>query len=168
MTHPLDLTYNAGQVRRYHTNAHLAGIGQPVNAHSWNMLAMLYYLHPSPGASLVRAITLHDLDELMGGDLSYPFKKAHPEHAKQHADLSRKLADDAGMPAMPDLNKWDHDWLDFLDRLECWMHVRLHRPELLNTAEWTAMGKMLMGKAVHLGCYEKIGEDILPSWLGLT
>lgn len=132
----LRITYRAGQVRRYHARPEIAMISQTVADHSWGMLALLYKLNPTPSPNLIKAITLHDADEIIGGDIPYPFKAVEPEFAAEHDRKAKKMAKLAGIPKPPRLTKDEELWMKMLDRLESHLLVTLYRPDLLSRPEF--------------------------------
>lgn len=132
----LRITFRAGQVRRYHALPEIATLGQTVADHSWGMLALLYKLNPTPSPNLVKAIAMHDGDEIVGGDMSYTFKLAEPELAAEHDRKAKKMAKLAGIPQPPRLTEEEELWLKLLDRLESHLLVMLYRPDLLSRPEF--------------------------------
>lgn len=65
----------AGQVARYHTWPHTRQ--QSVGEHSWQIARILMAIAPFK-THLVRYAILHDVGELVTGDLPYPIKKDNP------------------------------------------------------------------------------------------
>lgn len=133
----MTLLYEAGQVNRYHTNPVMARTPQTNADHSWGVVAILIdLLEGNVSRNLLLAAILHDADEILGGDLPYPVKKANPEFAKDHAELTQRMAADHGFPPVPELTEEEAKWLHFADRLECQLRARLYEPALADSAPW--------------------------------
>ena len=58
-----------GKIQRFHIVPSV-GPTYTVGQHSFNMLVLLFELHPSPSMTLVKAVTHHDLSERYVGDIS--------------------------------------------------------------------------------------------------
>lgn len=155
----LTTIHETGQVIRYHANPKFNRLTQTNGDHTWGVVAIIFALHPDPSLNLIKAAHFHDAGELFAGDLSYPFKKAHPDIAELHAERERELAVEAGIPGMElPLESVDYLWLELADRLESFMFARLFRPE--EAAEWLNLSQThrILELAIFLECQTPIKE----------
>ena len=77
----LTALYNAGAVRRWHTNPHMAHVVDTIDGHSGRVAKMILLLHPAPSMALIRAALTHDDGEYAVGDIPGPAKSALPTEA---------------------------------------------------------------------------------------
>ena len=106
-----------GQVRRAHTTPH---IGHYDNAqHSFNMLLLLYELHPDPSLELSKAIAYHDLAERYMGDIPAPALLEYPEIRDGIKQVEKEVAALMGLEIQ--ISDDDKRWLASLDKLEHWL-----------------------------------------------
>ncbi|MEY4863793.1 MAG: hypothetical protein RLZ51_1888 [Pseudomonadota bacterium] len=125
----------AHRVQRYHTNPHLARVGQTNADHAHGVASIIAMLHPEPSAALLRAALWHDAGERWAGDLPSPFKEEFPDVARQHRFAEQRLALRAA-PLEPMLTPDEESWLKMADGLEALFFAALHRPNLLERADW--------------------------------
>jgi 5'-deoxynucleotidase len=64
---------DAGGVVRWHT--HGRSLSQSVAEHSWGVAAIVLLLKPDASAALLRAAILHDVHEVVLGDIPSPLKR---------------------------------------------------------------------------------------------
>jgi 5'-deoxynucleotidase len=129
--------YLAGNVRRYHSNADMARLGQTNADHQGRCVQLLLALHPKPSVALIWAVAYHDLGERWVGDLPGPFKQAHPELAAQHAEVEADYAGLAmGLRVLDDLSREDLRWLKLVDRLEAYAFMMTHAPQERHGGGW--------------------------------
>lgn len=119
----LRLQREGGQVQRCHTTPHH---GSYDNAqHTFNMLLLLFELHPDPSYPLIYSITYHDLPERIVGDAPATLARQRPE---VKAAINR-LSDDVQekIAACFPLTEDERHWLKALDDLEylLWVHDQL-------------------------------------------
>lgn len=67
--------YESGAVRRYHTKR--VHQSQTVADHAWGVAMLITLLHPEPSANLLKAALLHDVAEVITGDVPYTAKEAY-------------------------------------------------------------------------------------------
>lgn len=105
----------ASYVERVHTRPKLGSYNN--GQHTYNMLAMLLILDPSPSLPLIKHIAFHDTGERTMGDVPYSAKKRHEifgegyEHA-EGLELERRGFD------LPRLNREEERWFKALDLVE--------------------------------------------------
>ena len=111
--------YLSGAVTRFHTMRTLHR--QTVAEHAWGVAAVLLWLHAPhlPSAALLRAALLHDLPEVVTGDVPAPAKwdnaalSAALDMAEQAFHEAHGTAD-----VMSALTLEEHDLLKFADMAE--------------------------------------------------
>ncbi|MFK7942088.1 MAG: YfbR-like 5'-deoxynucleotidase [Paracoccaceae bacterium] len=153
--------YAGGGVLRYHTNPVIAKLGQCNAAHQWGCAAMILALHPDPSRNLIAEAILHDAGELDCGDMSGPYKRGNPEFAQMMADAEERARQRIGAPAF-DLTDEEHEWLNFVDKMECVLHIRLYLPHLIHSDRaWHDLADRCLECASGLGCWSKGLEEAL-------
>lgn len=105
-------------VERVHTAPHHGSY--PNGQHSFNIIMMLFILHPNPTVKLLRAAATHDLAERWSGDVPGSIlaidEALRREVKRVEEDYSRRWGFH-----VPDLDKDEEAWLKSLDRLELWL-----------------------------------------------
>lgn len=145
----------AHRVQRYHTNPHLAAIGQTNADHAHGVASIIAALNPNASAELLRAALWHDAGERWAGDLPQPFKAEFPDIARQHRWAEDRLALRA-TPVKPMLSPEEENWLKLADGLEAILFAAMHRPGLLSRDDWRGFAEAMMDRAVALGVGEKV------------
>lgn len=146
--------FNTGRVSRYHCNPPLAHLHQSNADHQWGVVAILFALHPNPTLALIHEGAFHDAGELGSGDLAYPVKQRHPEHAAAHEVVEARARLEAGVPAF-ELTDEDRAWLKLADRLEAYLYMKLHGQQ----GQWNE-GHIaaVLELAEKLGCRPEVEE----------
>lgn len=145
----------AHRVQRYHSNPHLARIGQTNADHAHGVASIVAILHPEASATLLRAALWHDAGERWAGDLPQPFKVEWPDIARQHRFAEGKLAL-RSRPPLPALTPDEELWLKLADSLEAVLFCGLHRPQLLRRQDWDGFVLSMLGRAAELGVYDQV------------
>lgn len=70
-------TMIAGYVQRYHTWP--SNIQQNIDAHTWQVLRILFMVFGDPPIEVVKHVMFHDCGELKTGDAPYPIKRQNPD-----------------------------------------------------------------------------------------
>ena len=91
----LPALYNAGAVRRWHTNPHMAHVVDTIDGHSGRVAKLILLLHPAPSMALIRAALTHDDGEHATGDVPYPAKAAMPPAVRAALDAIETAAREA-------------------------------------------------------------------------
>lgn len=152
-------TWLAHRVRRYHSNAALAHLGQTNADHAHGVTSIILALHPAPSKNLMRAALWHDVGEASCGDLPSPFKKAYPQVAYMHARAEKFEAGKiAGAHA--DLEPAEGEWLKMADGLEAVLFTAFYRPGLLDRQDWVEHVQDVLERADRLGVEGKVEEAI--------
>lgn len=160
--------FDAGRVRRWHTNPDLSWTEDYLDGHQGRVARLLLYLHPRPRVALLRAALTHDDGEWAVGDLAQPFKARLRREAPAMLDyvelIEADAADDlwAGAAALPgdpaDARFEDADWLKFCDRLDAWMWAARWAPQAVREhPDWIADRIWLFQTAGALGIADRIG-----------
>lgn len=137
-----------GHTERMHGVPHLLGCS--VAKHSWNMITLLYVLHPSPSRFLVLAAAFHDVAERWSGDTPAPAKKwMNPQLGVELEKVESAV--DKALGINFELGIEDKKWLDAVDRLELLMYC----------ADDMATGNMHVFNTYN-NCLKLLTEDWVP------
>jgi 5'-deoxynucleotidase YfbR-like HD superfamily hydrolase len=117
--------YLSGEVRRYHQYAALARLSQTNADHQGRCVQLLLALYPAASVALLRAAAVHDVGELIVGDLGVTFKRAHPELASAHAEVEAEERDRI-TGWRQTLTVHETRWLKLIDRLEAHCFALTH------------------------------------------
>jgi hypothetical protein len=139
----------AHRVQRYHTNPHLASIGQLNSDHCHGVASIIAILYPEASADLLKAAIFHDAGERAAGDLSTTFKRANPFIAAAHAEYEDE--ERAKIAPQYDLEDFEQDWLTMADHLEAILFCAFHRPGLLDRPDWSSHVRRTLDRAQRLG-----------------
>lgn len=80
-----------GSVKRFHTWPTIGD--QTVAAHTWGVLALIFFFDPAPSAILLKRAVYHDLAEYDCGDVPSSAKWASPD-LKEVMDATEKVIND--------------------------------------------------------------------------
>jgi len=139
----LERVYKSGGVRRWHSNPELADSNQTLAQHQWGVAVIILAEHPNPSKELLYAALLHDVGELVVGDLPAPFKKANPKIAAAHKVAEQKAMERMGVEY--DLTPKETAWLKWADRKEAYMWMIAHNHALHLRPDWQDAAIWLMG-----------------------
>lgn len=109
--------YNAGAVRRYHTQNLLKD--QDLAAHSWGVALVIREIMPG-NLHLVEAALTHDLAESVTGDIPYTGKKKYPKLKQTSLEAEREFAMVNGTPLQ--LTPVEQKCLAWADMFECYLY----------------------------------------------
>ena len=144
--------YNSSFTQRWHTHPRLARMGQTLGHHQWGCAALLSQLHPAPSSALLLAALFHDVGESETGDTPYNAKRKHGDlFGAVEKEAQERISGHAFV-----LSDEDQLWLKLVDRLESWMFVALHAPDLLQTADLQSCRDHIMAMARALGVAEQV------------
>lgn len=111
--------YASGKVRRWHIHPSLS---QTQADHSWGVAMVIMMLHPCPSADLLKEALMHDMHEIVTGDV--------PSHCKDDGYRSieechrNHFRERNGMPVV-NLTEDDVAWLKLADVLEAQLFLKL-------------------------------------------
>lgn len=149
--------WHATFVRRWHAGTaapYLAHTGDTIGWHGARMAVLARYLWPRCSAELVFACVAHDLGEYLTGDLPQSFKLMMGDVAEELADAEAQVQADMGMGAT--LHPGEKDRLRFLDRLDAYLWMQHHAPQLASRQEWRDARKWLVEQAEAHGIAGKM------------
>lgn len=149
----------AHRTQRFHSNPHLAHIGQTNAEHCHGVASIIALLHPEASANLLRAALWHDAGERWAGDLPSPFKEDFPDIARQHRWAEQRLALRAA-PLEPMLSPNEEAWLKLADALEAVLFCAFHRAGLLERADWIKHMDDVLDRADGLGVRKAVEAAI--------
>lgn len=113
--------YNAGAVRRWHTNPHMAHVVDTIDGHSGRVAKLILLLHPAPSMALIRAALTHDDGEHATGDVPYPAKQRFAPEFRAALDAMETAAREAIWGPDPVLTDAEALWLRYADRLDAYI-----------------------------------------------
>lgn len=113
--------YNAGAVRRWHTNPHMAHVVDTIGSHSGRVAKLILMLHPAPSMALIRAALTHDDGEYATGDISGHAKAALLPAVREALDAIEQHAREAIWGPDPVLTDNEALWLRYADRVDAYM-----------------------------------------------
>lgn len=146
--------YEAGAVRRWHTNPAMAHVHDTVEAHSGRVARWLARWHPAPSAALLRAALAHDDGEHSTGDIPTTAKTLMPIKVRAWLDEKEAKARAevwAGTDPLDGLSESDTDWLHLADRVDAYHMVRQHAPAELEAPEWQNAAQWAREECIYLG-----------------
>lgn len=146
----LNTIFNAGRVRRWHSNAEMSWTEDYNDAHQGRVARLLLALHPKPSQMLIAAALTHDDGESFTGDMSFDAKKSNPQ-----LRTMLKQAEDAAICVIWGLEETPHfrlsddekEWLEFADRLDSYMWTMHKLPRSLNHTGWARQREELLAFA---------------------
>jgi len=127
--------HRSGYVRRYHSNADLAHLGDTDAHHHGQVVQIIFQLEPRPSLDLLYEGAHHDCGELDNGDMSALAKRDDPVMARMIAAREESRRFEMGCRVRK-LGPRDGRLLMLADGLQSWMHVRHFAPHLLAGDGW--------------------------------
>lgn len=148
--------FEAGRLRRWHTNAHLSHTNDTLDGHSARVARIILALHPDPSFDLIRMALIHDDGESFVGDMPAPIKpKLHPQFERMETDAREDI-----WGPDPLLDRDEQAWLKLADKLDAYQWARHHAPHLIERGEWAAARDALLIMANDLGCRDAVWEVV--------
>lgn len=161
MSLDLQRIFDAGRVRRWHSNPDMSWCEDYNDAHQGRVARIILALHPKPRPLLIAAALTHDDGELVAGDIGFDAKAANPG-LRQMAQI---LEDSAtcemwglpkGQTPYQMLNDEDRAWVKFADQLDSYMWMMHKQPRLQFRNDWDAQKKRLHEFAIQHQIWHKI------------
>jgi hypothetical protein len=151
---PLHHAWRVGLSERWHTNPDMAHIPDSLHRHQGATALIALMLWPTAHA-VHRAAIMHDLGEGAVADVSGQTKRQNPDLA---AILGRLEADARKAMGLPDvsLSDWDRLCLDLADKLEAYLWVHHHKPQLLDRPDWQEARKAIGNLAWKTGAQAEV------------
>ena len=150
----------SSRVLRWHTHSdpRLRNSGDDTQGHQARCAQLLFRLHQRPSRRLIYAVLHHDVGESMVGDLPFTTAQTWPALCAAHAEAEVDVL--ATMGVAFTLTAKDKDWLEFVDRLDSYLWVKVHAPDLLKTPGWQQARAKLEASTTALGTYT---DDMLSA-----
>ena len=155
----LKMLFNAGRVRRWHSNPDMSWTDDYNDAHQGRVARLILFLNPKPSVFLLAEALTHDDGELRAGDMTRDTKNANPELRAMVRQVEKKgrfeiwgNIDDINERLTPTEIKW----LELCDKLDahCWM---LHKnPSLRKLSDWVKERSKILLIAEELGCEDSV------------
>lgn len=137
-------------VNRWHSNRshRLRNSGDTNDAHAARCLRLLVMFFPSVSANAMQAVLFHDVGERVVGDVSYLVKRGNAEVAGALQDLEDSELERFDQVHL--LSNTTFMQLDFVDRLDSYLWVKVHDPDLLQKDEWRFVYEHILSLAETL------------------
>ena len=151
--------FNAGRVRRWHSNPDMSWTDDYNDAHQGRVARILLALHPEPSALLLAAALTHDDGELEAGDMNRNVKNANHELREMVRDLENQGRIKI-WGAIPEtfLSDKDKKWLHLADRIDGQMWMLHKNPNLMKRNDWIAERVAIEALADALGVLSEVKE----------
>lgn len=111
-----DFLYFAGRVKRYHSWPTTQS--QTIGEHSWQVALIYERIFGELSPPVERYIRLHDVAELVAGDIPFPVKAENPELKVEFEKVEHKALLHMGVGALPDLPDSERKRIKICDLLE--------------------------------------------------
>lgn len=150
--------FNAGRVRRWHTNPELAHTNDFLDGHQGRVARIILKLHPHASRALLVAALTHDDGEWAIGDISGPAKAALRDLEPIAWDRLQAVEDDSRAEVWGCVHTVSIDdaaWLRFADRLDAYTWAK-HHGARMDRNGWPEAWADLQRMAEDLGCIEEI------------
>ena len=142
--------WRATFVRRWHRNPDLADTNDPISGHSARVALLLLNYWPMSSVFAITHALTHDLGEAYAGDVPATIKSDHPELAKELEKVEALGAKMMGIEN-PNCTAIEVAQVNFCDKLDAYLWMRHHRPQLAGTPDWQASREWLLSEADRLG-----------------
>jgi len=149
--------WRAGRSRRWHTHADVAQTNDPLDGHHARVAKLMLALVPDVSRDALIAALTHDDGEPSVGDMSYRVKIENPQFYAELDDMERRARDKMwGFPHC--INEREQSLLNLCDRLDSWLWVSHHVPQIMSRPEWVAMREHLKTLAASLDLLGHVDE----------
>lgn len=125
----------SGECRRWHSNPDMCRCDEDLAQHQWSVAMIALRLDPGLSReALIYALT-HDVGEMTAGDLSYDFKRAHPDFAEAHRAFESDARDKL-VSGCNDLTAREETIIKAADWLSAYAVMIGHAPWLRWRDDW--------------------------------
>lgn len=135
--------WRASFTRRWHANADLCDTDDPVSGHQCRVALLMLAFEPEVSREALIAALTHDQGEMEIGDMAAPFKVSNPEVAVTINTAETWKRHEQGLPDC-DLPIYEVTLIKFCDRLDAYLWMLRHRPQLEGRVDWQDHAKHLM------------------------
>lgn len=146
--------YTSGEVRRWHSNPRMARLTQTIADHQGRCVQLALMLHPQPTVGLLRLLALHDVPEVVTGDIPSPAKRAFPGLADALRQADFDVAYTMGISDAFDVTDEDIQWAKMIDALEAIAFAAMHG--VTGSADWDDMIADMRARADRLGVLAEV------------
>jgi len=139
-----------GNVARWHAHQSYAmrKCGDNIRDHHFRCVELVcdFVIHPS--GNLMLAVAWHDQAEVILGDMPFTAKRDWPALAAAYERAEAEINDkyNVQQPA----NDYERDVIKFVDRIDAYMTVAKHDPDLLQLDDWVDAKTDLQNRAQAL------------------
>lgn len=165
MTADLQRVFNAGRVRRWHSNPDMSWCEDYNDAHQGRVARLILALHPKPRPLLIAAALTHDDGEIAAGDIGFEAKAANPGFRQMaHALEDKATCEMWGLPAgqtpCQSLTTDERAWVKFADQLDSYMWMMHKNPNLQFCDDWCAQWQRLHEFAAQHDIWNQVRQSI--------
>jgi hypothetical protein len=151
-------SWNAGFVRRFHTNIRMVDYDDRDNAHQQRVAVLLLRFWPeSTRAAIIAAIT-HDQGEYDFADFPYPVKRKFPQLRDLAHAVEEESRDSQGFAVA--ISEKEQDHINFCDSLDSYLWMLRCVPSLRNDKSWQAQLNDMFLKAREFGIHDEFFDLI--------
>ena len=156
--------WRAGRSRRWHMNADLSRTDDFLDGHGARVARIVLCLVPDARREVVIAALNHDDGEHKIGDISRPAKDALGLVEARRLEEAEAGVRAAlwGRDPIAALSAAELELLALADRLDAFLWVRAHAPEILGRSAWRADAAVLIDRAARLGFAREIAPLVRP------
>ena len=153
----------AGFVRRWHSNPFMAHVDDRLLGHSGRVALLMLGLWPdTPREALISAI-VHDLPEVVIGDVSGLAKRNHPALKVALDVVEAEAAIEMGCE--PSIDPVWGERLHLCDKLDAYLYAKHHRPDRMRLDDWPEALGIISKRAGCEGVWLEV-QDIIKHCAG--
>lgn len=151
--------WNAGLVRRWHTQPELCDTVDYDSGHQQRCTIMLLLFWPDAPRWLIIACLIHDQGECDAGDMAGPAKRKHPEIRTLLQIVESDSVREQGFP-QPELTEEEKRRIKFVDYLDSYVWMLRNKSSMAKKQAWMLQLEHLYREAGDLGIMAEFAEFI--------
>lgn len=141
--------WTAGFVRRWHVQPELSQTNDMNHGHQHRCVVLLLMFWPDSSRASIIDTLVHDQGEVDAGDVSRPTKQKYPEIYDQLQIVEEESIAYQGFILDP-IRPIELDRRRFVDSLDSYLWMLVHKPCLVNRPEWLAQKRHLDDCAINM------------------
>ena len=151
--------WRASFTRRWHANADLCDTDDPVSGHQCRVALLMLAFDPHVSREALIAALAHDQGEMRVGDMNGAFKAAHPDLMGFLDGAERRQRFAQGLEDF-NLAGCERDLIEFCDRLDAFLWMLRHRPQIQTREDWQDADRELDRIAAKCGLPIDLIDDL--------
>lgn len=144
--------WNAGFVRRWHTQPRLVDTIDPCNGHAQRCTVLLLLFWPDSTRDSIIDTIIHDQGEDDSGDMARPSKQRFPEIKEMMAQVEAESIEAQGFPTII-VTGTELARRKFVDLLDSYLWMLRHKPQMASRPEWVDQYVLLIQWATDLDIF---------------